>query len=127
MRNKYLGTGEPGFRPITKTRIMAAGMLFAIRYDFSVAYKVALSVVVLALAFVFRDAIDFLLILTATTQMLAIEVLNSSLEAICDFLKPTENDKIRAIKDMAAAAVGVSILAWLTVILFEIAMVFGLL
>lgn len=39
MRNKFLGTGEPGFHPFRKIRIMLAGLRFVFRYEFSVAYK----------------------------------------------------------------------------------------
>jgi diacylglycerol kinase (ATP) len=45
MRNKFLGTGEPGFHPFRKIRIMPAGLRFVFRYEFSVAYKLVLFMV----------------------------------------------------------------------------------
>ena len=50
MRNKFLGTGEPGYHPLRKLRVVLSGLRYAALYDFSVAYKLVLSAVVLAAA-----------------------------------------------------------------------------
>jgi len=80
----------------------------------------ALSCVILALCVIFQEWVDFGLILIATGLVLMAELLNSTIEAICDFLETRENEKIKAIKDMAAAGVGVSIAVWLTVVAMDI-------
>ena len=121
MRNKFLGTGETGYHPLRKIKIVLSGLRFAILYDFSVAYKIVLSVLVLTLALIFQQWVDFELILLATGLVLMAELFNSAIEAICDFLETRENEKIRAIKDIAAAAVGISIVVWLTVVLSDLA------
>jgi diacylglycerol kinase (ATP) len=46
--------------------------------------------------------------------------LNSAIEALCDFVEPRESEKIGAIKDIAAAAVGISIVVWLVVVVFDV-------
>jgi diacylglycerol kinase (ATP) len=46
--------------------------------------------------------------------------MNSAIEALCDFIETRHNDKIGIIKDIAAASVGVAMLAWLLVLGFEI-------
>jgi len=120
MRNKFLDTGEPGFHPLRKLKIILSGFRFAVLYDFSVAYKVVLSAVVLAMAFAFRQWVDFAMILMATGLVLMAELFNSAIEAVCDFMETKENDKIRVIKDIAAAAAGVSIMVWLIVLITEI-------
>lgn len=125
MRNKFLGTGEPGYNPVRKLAIMFSGLRFAVVYDLSVAYKVLLSAAVLVFSFAYRAWMDFLLVLVATALMLAAEIFNSALEAVCDYLQTDEDEKIKAIKDMAAAATGVCILAWLLVIVFETLNLFG--
>lgn len=121
MRNKFLGTGEAGYHPLRKIKIVLSGLRFAVLYDFSVAYKMVLSAIVLALALIFQRWVDFELILLATGLVLMAELFNSAIEAICDFLEDRENEKIRAIKDIAAAAVGISIAVWLTVIVSDLA------
>ena len=51
MRNKFLGVGEPGYDPMRKLRTILAGLRYAVLSDFSVAYKLVLSVIVLVTAF----------------------------------------------------------------------------
>jgi diacylglycerol kinase (ATP) len=120
MRNKFLGTGDTGYHPLRKIKIILAGLRFAILNEFSVAYKMALSAIVLVLALVFQQWVDFEMILLATGLVLMAELFNSAIEAICDFQETRENEKIRAIKDMAAAAVGISIAIWFTVVVFDV-------
>ena len=120
MRNKFLGTGDAGYHPLRKIKVVLAGLRFAIRYDFSVAYKMVLSSVIIALALIFQQWVDFAMILLATGLVLTAELLNSAIEALCDFLEPRENEKIGAIKDIAAAAVGISIVVWLVVVVFDV-------
>ena len=120
MRNKFLGTGDAGYHPLRKIKVVLAGLRFAIRYDFSVAYKMVLSSVIIALALIFQQWVDFAMILLATGLVLTAELLNSAIEALCDFLETRENEKIGAIKDIAAAAVGISIVVWLAVVVFDV-------
>jgi diacylglycerol kinase (ATP) len=120
MRNKFLGTGDPGYNFKRKLLIIFSGLRYAILYDFSVAYKMALSVVVFALALVFNKYVDVLLIVIATAMVLITEIFNSAVEALCDFVEEGHNEKIRVIKDIAAAAVGISIFVWILVLGFEV-------
>ena len=120
MRNKFLGTGETGYHPLRKIKVVLSGLRFAVLYDFSVAYKMVLSVIVLTLALIFQQWVDFELILLATGLVLMAELFNSAIEAVCDFLETRENEKIRAIKDIAAAAVGISVVVWLVVVMLDL-------
>ena len=120
MRNKFLGTGDPGYHPLRKLRTVFTGLRYAVTYDFSVAYKLVLSALVLAAAFVLRAWVDLLLILVVTALVLIAEILNSAIEALCDFVETRHNEKIKVIKDIAAAAVGISIFVWLVVLTVEI-------
>jgi len=119
MRNKFLGTGDPGFHPLRKMKVVLSGLRFAALYDFSVAYKLVLSLLLLIAAFYFRSWIDFELILLATGLMLAGEMFNSAIEAICDFMETRQNEKIKIIKDIAAAATGVTIAVWAVILMME--------
>lgn len=125
MRHKFLGTGEPGYHPLRKIRTVFSGLRYAVLYDWSVTYKLILSAVVLVLAFVFRQWLDVLLILLATAFVIAAEIFNSAIEAICDFMETRENPKIKVIKDMAAAAVGIAMLVWMVIIGSELIEVFN--
>jgi diacylglycerol kinase (ATP) len=120
MRNKFLGTGEKGYHPIRKIMVCISGLRYAIRYDFSVAYKIYLSVGILVACFLLRQWIDFLLISAATALVLIAELFNSAIEALCDFIETHENHKIKVIKDISAAAAGISILLWSMILIVEL-------
>lgn len=121
MRNKFLGTGEPGYRPLRKFAVIFAGLRYAVLHDFSVMYKVVLSVAMLGLALLLREWVDAALILLATGMVVAAELFNTAIEALCDFVETRHNEKIGIIKDISAAATGMVILAWWIVLMVEIA------
>jgi diacylglycerol kinase (ATP) len=120
MRNKFLGTGEPGWHPLRKLAVVLAGLRYAVLNDFSVLYKAVLSLLVLGLALWLRAWVDAAVILLATGVVLAGELFNTAIEALCDFVETRHNDKIGIIKDVAAAATGVAILAWAIVLAVEL-------
>ena len=97
-----------------------SGLRYAVIYDFSVSYKCVLSVPILAACFYYRQWIDFLSVFAATGLMLISEMFNTSIEALCDFVETADNDKIRIIKDISAAATGIAILLWFAVIAVEL-------
>ena len=119
MRNKFLGIGQPGYHPLRKLRTVVSGLRYAVLQDFSVGYKFILSVVVMAWAFVLRQWVDALIVLLATGLVLTAEILNTAIEAVCDFVESKHNDKIKIIKDVAAAGVGISFLVWAVILLAE--------
>ncbi|MCI5208805.1 MAG: hypothetical protein D3910_08435, partial [Candidatus Electrothrix sp. ATG2] len=86
---------------------------------FAVGYKVVLSAVTLAGCFYYRQWLDFGLVFVVTGFMLVSEMFNTTIEALCDFMEPHQNEKIAIIKDIAAAAAGISILVWCVVIGLE--------
>lgn len=119
MRNKFLGTGDSGYNLKRKLMVIFSGLRYAIVYDFSVAYKMALSVVVFIFALIFNKYVDVLIVI-ATALVLITEIFNSAVEALCDFVEEGHNEKIKVIKDIAAAAVGISIVVWIMVLGFEV-------
>lgn len=120
MRNKFLGTGEHGYNPVRKIKTVLSGLHYAVLYDFSVTYKLVLSILVLAATLVLHKWVDLLLLLLATGLVLITEIVNSAIEALCDFVEEAPNEKIKTIKDIAAAAVGISIVVWVVVLAMEI-------
>jgi len=120
MRHKFLGTGEPGYHPLRKLRTIYSGLRYAVIYDFSVTWKLVFSLLILAAALVARDWIDSVLIIVVTALVLFAEIMNSAIEALCDFVETRHNKKIGIIKDIAAAGVGIAMVAWLLVLGFEV-------
>lgn len=110
---------KSGYHPIRKFKVVLSGLQIAVATEFSVAYKVVLSVLVLVIAFSFRQWADLTLIFFATGLMLIAELFNSAIEALCDFWQERPDERIRAIKDISAAAVGISILVWAVTLILE--------
>ena len=94
------------------------GLRFALR-DKGVAYTLVVSLILLALAFTQRAWADLELLLVATALVLSSELINTAIEELCDYVQPEASPQIGATKDIAAAAVGVCVLAWTGVILLE--------
>jgi diacylglycerol kinase (ATP) len=116
MSNKFRTSG---YHPLQKLKVICSGLYVAVITDFSVAYKVILSVPVLGGTFFLQEWVDVSLILLALGLMLISELFNSAIEVLCDFVEPRHNDRIRVIKDISAAAAGVSILVWILILLVE--------
>jgi diacylglycerol kinase (ATP) len=109
-----------GYHPLRKFKIIWDGLYVAVISDFSVAYKVVLSIIVLLISLKFRQWLDVTQMLLATGLMLIAEILNSAIENLCDFVKDEHDEQIRIIKDMAAAGAGISIFVWAGVLILEI-------
>lgn len=107
------------YDPFKKIKVVASGFWFVFKSDFSVAYKVIISAILLIATIIYKDLFNVMLILLATGYMLSMEILNSCIELLCDFHETGYNEKIKVIKDVASVAAGISILVWVIVIGYE--------
>lgn len=110
------------YHPLRKIRLGMAGIKRAVILDFSVTYKLAVSIAGLAIAAVFETIFHVLFVLAVTGLMLMAEVFNTVVEALCDFIKPETDARIKNIKDMAAGASLITIVIWylvLGIVLYE--------
>ena len=71
MKNKFLETGEKGYHPLRKIKVVLSGLRFAVLSDFSVMYKIILSTIILVPSLMFNGPLDASIILLATAVMLA--------------------------------------------------------
>jgi diacylglycerol kinase len=115
-----------GYHPLRKLKVILSGLYVAVITDFSVAYKVVLSVPLLIATVLLQQWIDVSFVLLATGLMLISELFNSALEVLCDLVEPLQNDRIRVTKDIAAAAAGLSILVWACILIIESVRLFQL-
>jgi diacylglycerol kinase (ATP) len=119
MKNKFLETGEQGYHPLRKFKIILSGLRYAVLHDFSVLYKIVISLLLLIPVMIYREWIDASIILLATGFMIAGEIFNTAIEAVCDFMETRYNEKIKIIKDISAAAAGITIFVWMAVLVYE--------
>lgn len=110
--------------PLRKTRVALQGLKSAVLMDIAVAYKAVLSVLVLTIALVQHQWFNVSLLLVVTAVVLMAEIFNTVIEALCDVIEPRHSEAIGAIKDMAAAAAFLGIVAWVFVLIFEIISLF---
>lgn len=118
--SKFTDQLRKGFAVRRKLRVFVAGLWTAIAGDLSVTIQIMLSLLVLTVSIWLREWVDVLLIIIVTGYMLSAELFNTAIESICDYLQPNHDPRIGAIKDIAAAATGLSILVWTITLLFEI-------
>lgn len=119
LRNKFTGKiGAPG-HPLRKLQNIARGLGFALRSDPPVTYKVVVSALLLAVSFYYRYWVDFAVIFVVTGMVLTAELFNTAIEALCDYVCPSHDPRIGTVKDVAAAAAGISIVAWAGVVIYE--------
>ncbi|HRW05091.1 MAG TPA: diacylglycerol kinase [Caldilineaceae bacterium] len=114
------------FDPSDKVRVFVTGLRMAAAHDRNVAIQMAISLIVCAVALWLQQWFDVILIVLATGNVLVFEILNTVVEAICDYVEPHYDPRIGAIKDMAAAATGIAILIWLVIILYEVLRIWAL-
>lgn len=107
------------FNPVRKIRTAINGFLHVFFGDFSFTYKVFLSILALIMSVYYKDTVDFMIILLATGCVLSVEITNSTIEAMADFVEPKYNQQIKIIKNMASASAGVCIIVWTVIILWE--------
>lgn len=119
MKNKFLETGEQGYHPLRKFKIILSGLRYAVLHDFSVLYKIVISLLLLIPVMIYREWLDASIILLATGFMIAGEIFNTAIEAVCDFMETRYNEKIKIIKDISAAAAGITIFVWMAVLGYE--------
>lgn len=113
------GIGGHGYHPIRKLRFIVRGLRYAILTDLAVSYKAVVSLITLVISLCLSEWVDVVLILIVTAIVMMAELFNTAIEELCDYLAPERHEKVGAIKDVAAAATGMSILIWLVVIISE--------
>ena len=110
--------GKRPSSPRRKARVILQG-LWRAAHDFNVAYKMVVSAVVLVLAAVAWKWLDLAVIGVATGLLLTSELFNTAVERLCDFVQPDYDERIGAVKDVAAAAAGTGMVAWFAVVAIE--------
>ena len=105
-------------RYLRKAKVILMGLWHA-GHDFNVAYKMVMSAVVLVLAGVTGEWLDLAVVAAATGLLLTGELFNTAIEGLCDLVSPDHDERIGAVKDVAAAAAGTAMVFWLAVVVLE--------
>jgi len=89
-----------------------SGLMSALKKEFHLKLHFMALLIVLNLGFYFHIShSEWLAVILCSALVIGLELMNSSIEALCDVIMPTQNAKIKYIKDAAAAAVLIAALA----------------
>lgn len=82
------------------------GILSSVKTERNFKVQIFAAVLVLLLTF-FLEAklVEWAIIIVCVVMVLALEMINSAIEKICDLMHPEQSPKIKIIKDIAAGAV----------------------
>lgn len=93
------------WNPIASAYHAYSGLLWIAPRTPSVKLGVAILVAVIGLGVLLRlDLIDIAVLVLAGTLLLAVEIVNTAVELLCDRIQPDPDPAIGRIKDVAAAA-----------------------
>ena len=80
-----------------------------------VMHVVAATIALLMAWFYHISKIEFCIIIVCIALVISMELLNTAIEIICDFIHPNKHEKIKQIKDISAAAVLITAVAALVI------------
>jgi len=82
------------------------GLRILLREEHNARVHVFISICVIVAGFVLEVSInEWLFLILSIGLVLTLEIINSSIENISDFVSPEKHEKIKIIKDLSAAAV----------------------
>lgn len=85
------------------------GLGVLIREEHNTRVHLGVATVVLIAGFVFKiTAFEWIAVVFASGFVITLEIVNTAIEDICDFISPEKHEMIKRIKDLSAAGVLVS-------------------
>lgn len=88
-----------------KFKVAFEGLYCALKHR-SVLIQVILAILALGAGFILKlNYLEWLFFISAIFLVIALEIVNTCIERLCDFVEEHYNDKIKVIKDMSSAAV----------------------
>ena len=85
------------------------GMKILIKEEHNARIHLFATIIVLLAGFVFRISTnEWIAIILSIGFVISLEIINSAIENIADFISPEKNEKIKKIKDLSAAGVLIS-------------------
>ena len=96
-----------------------AGVKSALLTQHNLVIQFIAAIVAIAFGLFFKISIsEFCFIIFSIILVIALELINTAVESLCDFIHPDKHEKIKQIKDISAAAVLIAAIGALTVGLF---------
>lgn len=85
------------------------GLKIVLNEEHNARIHLIVSLIVIACGFIFQiSIIEWIVICFAIGFVISVEILNSAIENLCDFVSPEYHNLIKKVKDISAAAVLIS-------------------
>lgn len=104
------GSEKFSFKKRTKSAFYALnGLKILMREEHNSRIHTVISIAVIAAGFFFEiSATEWMIICILIALVFGLEIMNSAIENLCDYISPQWHEAIKKIKDLAAAAVFVA-------------------
>lgn len=88
------------------------GLIILIKEEHNARIHLFASIIVVIASFAFEiNNYEWVAVIGGMGFVIMAEIFNSAIESVCDFISPEQNEKIKKIKDLLAAAVLISAIA----------------
>jgi undecaprenol kinase/diacylglycerol kinase (ATP) len=85
------------------------GVKYAFKSEWNLRFHLIAAIVSILLAYFLKlNRLEISIVLLCIGLVISMELINTSIEYLCDFIHPEKNDAIKKIKDISAAAVLIS-------------------
>lgn len=97
---------------VNSFKVAFTGIAEGVASQWNLKFHFTATLVVIAAAAYFQlSTSEWCTLLLCCALVISLELLNTAIEKLCDYIEPNKNEKIRIIKDISAAAVLISAIA----------------
>jgi diacylglycerol kinase len=112
------------YNPLKSVRYASRGIYTAFLREPNLALQCFIGLAASSVAWVYELYSIAYLNLLMMGIVVSLELINSGIEILCDIIKMEYDERIKVAKDMSAGAVLVASLVWLTLIIFELSLIY---
>jgi diacylglycerol kinase len=102
----------------------AIGIITAFKREPNLHFQVVIGILSALVAIVNGRWITGMANLILMSVVISLEMINSTIETMCDLIHPHYSPKVKIIKDMAAGSVLIVAISWLIVLVYEVLVIF---
>jgi diacylglycerol kinase (ATP) len=122
---KILPSKHAKYNPFDSIFYALSGLYLAFFRELNIRIQFALGVSLTLLGIFNGHLISSMANFILMGIVIALEMINTAFETLCDLVHPEKSESVRVIKDLAAGAVLIVAIVWLVVILYLISLIFG--
>lgn len=122
---KILPSKHTKYNPISSLSYALSGLYLAFFRELNIRIQFGLGVGLTLLGVFNGHLISSMANFILMGIVIALEMINTAFETLCDLVYPEKNESIRIVKDLTAGAVLIVAVLWLVVIFYLLSLIFG--